>query len=137
MSDDSGTDGASPFKLQVCHTLGGAILNDSCRLCSTATSPFYISQCNLLRVLAPPPLAGRVAAAVVLLEPVVEVAEAGQVDAVAKKPAEAEPRATGRGGGGVAGAAAARRPRLNRPDPSNICLYGATSGSGSLNALRP
>ena len=69
---------------------------------------------NLLRVLAPPPLAGRVAAAVVLLEPVVEVAEAGRVDAVAKKPAEAEPRATGRGGGGVAGrgAAAARRPRL-------------------------
>ena len=64
------------------------------------------------------PLAGRVAAAVVLLEPVVEVAEAGRVDAVAKKPAEAEPRATGRGGGGVAGrgAAAARRPRLNRPD---------------------
>ena len=48
---------------------------------------------NLLRVLAPPPLA----AAVVLLEPVVEVAEAGRVDAVAKKPAEAEPRATGRG----------------------------------------
>ena len=46
---------------------------------------------NLLRVLAPPPLAGRVAAAVVLLEPVVEVAEAGRVDAVAKKPAEAEP----------------------------------------------
>ena len=42
---------------------------------------------NLLRVLAPPPLA----AAVVLLEPVVEVAEAGRVDAVAKKPAEAEP----------------------------------------------
>ena len=69
---------------------------------------------NLLRVLAPPPLPGRVAAAVVLLEPVVEVAEAGRVDAVAKKPAEAEPRATGRGGGGVAGrgAAAARRPRL-------------------------
>ena len=69
-------------------------------------------------MLAPPPLAGRVAAAVVLLEPVVEVAEAGRVDAVAKKPAEAEPRATGRGGGGVAGrgAAAARRPRLNRPD---------------------
>ena len=94
---------------------------------------------NLLRVLAPPPLAGRVAAAVVLLEPVVEVAEAGRVDAVAKKPAETEPRATGRGGGGVAGrgAAAARRPRLNRPDPSNICLYGATSGSGSSNALRP
>ena len=91
----------------------------------------------LLLLLAPPPLAGRVAAAVVLLEPVVEVAEAGQVDAVAKKPAEAEPRATGRGGGGVAGAAAARRPRLNRPDPSNICLYVATSGSGSSNALRP
>ena len=41
---------------------------------------------NLLRVLAPPPLPGRVAAAVVLLEPVVEVA-AGRVDAVAKKPA--------------------------------------------------
>ena len=54
-------------------------------------------------MLAPPPLPGRVAAAVVLLEPVVEVAEAGRVDAVAKKPAEAEPRATGRGGGGVAG----------------------------------
>ena len=53
-------------------------------------------------MLAPPPLAGRVAAAVALLEPVVEVAEAGRVDAVAKKPAEAEPRATGRGGGGVA-----------------------------------
>ena len=89
-------------------------MRDSCRLCSTATSPFYISQYNLLRVLAPPPLPGRVAAAVVLLEPVVEVAEAGRVDAVAKKPAEAEPRATGRGGGGVAGrgAAAARRPRL-------------------------
>ena len=83
-------------------------------------------------MLAPPPLAGRVAAAVVLLEPVVEVARPGLVDAVAKKPAEAEPRATGRNSG-VAGrcAAAARRPRLNRPDPSNICLYGATSGSGS------
>ena len=40
---------------------------------------------NLLRVLAPPPLAGRVAAAVVLLEPVVEVAEAGRVDAVAQR----------------------------------------------------
>ena len=39
---------------------------------------------NLLRMLASPPLAGRVAAAVVLLEPVVEVAEAGRVDAVAK-----------------------------------------------------
>ena len=61
------------------------------------------------------PRAGRVAAAVVLLEPVVEVAEAGRVDAVAKRPAEAEPRATGRGDGGVAGrgAAAARRPRLH------------------------
>ena len=69
-------------------------------------------------MLAPPPLAGRVAAAVALLEPVVEVAEAGRVDAVAKKLAEASPRATGREGGGVAGrgAAAARRPRLNRPD---------------------
>ena len=36
-------------------------------------------------MLAPPPLAGRVAAAVVLLEPVVEVAEAGRVDAVAQR----------------------------------------------------
>ena len=61
---------------------------------------------NLFRVLAPPPLPGRVAAAVVLLEPVVEVEESGRVDAVAKKPAEAEPRATGRGDGGVAGRSA-------------------------------
>ena len=38
-------------------------------------------------MLAPPAFS----AAVVLLEPVVEVAEAGRVDAVAKKPAEAEP----------------------------------------------
>jgi len=72
--------------------------------------------------MAPPPLAGRVAAAVVLLEPAVEVAEAGRVDAVAKKPAEAEPRATGRGGGGVAGRGAAaawgdtRTRNVDRPD---------------------